>query len=91
LIRQLVVGSSLGLPPIEGFLFADGGVAWNKATDPTLTRGVPTTATDRGLMTSAGAGARVNLFGIMVVEIDYVNAFERDKGWHWQFNFVPGF
>ena len=23
--------------------------------------------------------------------VNYVNAFERDRGWHWQFNFVPGF
>jgi hypothetical protein len=25
------------------------------------------------------------------VEADYVNAFERDRGWHWQFSFQPGF
>ena len=36
---------------------------------------------ERGIMTSAGVGARVNVFGIMVVEIDYVNGFARDRGW----------
>ena len=42
-------------------------------------------------MTSAGAGARVNLFGYMVVEIDYLRAFALDDGWRWAFNFLPGF
>jgi hypothetical protein len=45
----------------------------------------------RGFMTSAGVGARVNLFGYFVVEMDYVNAFERQRGWHWQFAIQPGF
>jgi hypothetical protein len=91
LIRQLVIGTSLGLPPIEGFLFGDAGIAWNSGTTPTAVRGVPADASERGILTSAGAGARVNLFGILILEVDYVNAFQRDRGWHWQFGFVPGF
>jgi hypothetical protein len=40
---------------------------------------------------SVGAGARVNLFGYAVVEIDYVKPLDRPrKGWIWQFNFSPG-
>ena len=46
---------------------------------------------ERGVMTSTGVGARVNLFGYMVVEIDYVRAFGLDNGWQWQFNAIPGF
>lgn len=91
LIRQLVLGTSLGLPPIEGFLFADSGIAWSSDATPTLTRGIPSDPNERGFLTSAGVGARVNLFGILILEIDYVNAFQRDRGWHWQFGFVPGF
>jgi len=91
LIRQLVVGTSMGFPPIEGFLFADAGLAWSQATNPTFTTGVPASPGERGIMSSYGAGARINLFGMMVVEIDYVNPLASDRGWHWQFNFVPGF
>jgi Tol biopolymer transport system component len=91
LIRQLVVGTSMGFPPIEGFLFGDAGMAWRRETSPTFFRGVPDDPARRGLMTSAGVGARANLFGMVVVEIDYVNAFERERGWHWQFSFIPGF
>jgi hypothetical protein len=36
-------------------------------------------------------GARVNLFGYMVLEIDYVRAFALDNGWQWQFSAIPGF
>jgi hypothetical protein len=99
LIRQLVVGTSVGFPPIEGFLFSDAGVAWGRDIDPVFQRGSAglrlspdgTTLLEHGLVTSAGVGARVNLFGYMIVEANYVNAFERDSGWHWQFNFQPGF
>ncbi|HUE95219.1 MAG TPA: hypothetical protein VMN39_01080 [Longimicrobiaceae bacterium] len=91
LIRQLVVGTGIGFPPIEGVVFGDAGLAWTRATSPTFIRGVPSSSADRGIMTSAGVGARINLLGMMVVEIDYVNGFARDRGWHWQFSFVPGF
>jgi outer membrane protein assembly factor BamA len=91
LINQLVVGNSIGFPPIEGFFFADAGIAWDQNTTPAFIRGVPSDPSERGFLTSAGVGARVNLFGILVLEIDYVNAFQRLRGWHWQFGFVPGF
>lgn len=91
LIRQLVIGSSLGLPPIEGFVFGDAGIAWDAETTPTFVRGIPDDPTERGILTSAGVGARINLFGVLILEVDYVNAFQRDRGWHWQFGFVPGF
>jgi hypothetical protein len=41
-------------------------------------------------VTSAGVGARINLFGYAIAEINYVNAFELD-GWRWQFAIQPGF
>ena len=37
-------------------------------------------------------GARVNLLGFAVVEVDMVKAVDRpQKGWSWIFNFMPGF
>lgn len=47
--------------------------------------------TRHGVLTSAGVGARINLFGYFIAEIDYVRAFERENGWRWQFALQPGF
>ncbi|HST63272.1 MAG TPA: BamA/TamA family outer membrane protein [Longimicrobium sp.] len=100
LIRQMVVGNTLGLPPIEGFAFFDAGSAWGKqqlqdgsvvTTEPTFRRGVEGALTERGIVTSAGVGARVNLFGYFILEGVYVKPFERERGWHWQFSMQPGF
>jgi len=100
IIRQLVVGNTLGLPPVEGFVFADAGTAWGRVvggageiieTSPTFRRGIQSELSERGIVTSAGVGARVNLFGYFIVEGVYVNAFERERGWHWQFSLQPGF
>lgn len=100
IIRQLVVGNTLGLPPVEGFVFADAGTAWGRIegapgqvieTRATFRRGIDPDLGDRGIVTSAGVGARVNLFGYFVLETVYVKAFERDRGFHWQFSMQPGF
>ncbi|HEX6925805.1 MAG TPA: BamA/TamA family outer membrane protein [Longimicrobiaceae bacterium] len=91
LVKRLLLGSVMALPPIEGFGFFDAGTAWNQDTRPSLQRGVPEEPGARGIMTSAGAGARVNFFGYLVVEINYLRAFALDDGWKWAFNFLPGF
>ena len=99
LIRQAVVGAGFGLPPIEGIAFVDAGTAYGDVqgpngstieTRPNFRRGVAP-GDDRGLFTSAGVGARVNLFGYAVLEGVYVNALDRPTGWHWQFSLQPGF
>jgi len=90
LIQQVVVGGGLGLPPIEGFLFGDGGVAWRNDVSPTFDRGMQPEGR-HGLYTSIGAGARVNIFGLLILEAAYVNPLERPRGWHWQFALQPGF
>ena len=100
LIRQLVVGGGFGLPPIEGIAFFDAGTSYGDVlsinnevleTRPNFRRGPAPEANDRGLFTSAGVGARVNLFGYAVLEGVYVNALDRPTGWHWQFSLQPGF
>jgi Tol biopolymer transport system component len=72
--------------PLELLFFGDTGVAWTEAENPTFL-GDGT----RRFVSSVGAGARVNLFGYAIVEVDYVKPLDRDKGWHWVFNFSPGF
>jgi len=100
LIRQIVVGGGLGLPPVEGIAFFDAGTSYGDVqgqgggvvqTRPNFKRGVAPGDDDRGIFTSGGVGARINLFGYAVLEGVYVNAFERSRGWHWQFSLQPGF
>jgi outer membrane protein assembly factor BamA len=90
LIRPSLGGGGIGIPPVEAIAFADAGTAWNRGQDVVFQRGVRSGA-ERGILTSAGVGGRVNLFGYFVVEVDYVRAFERERGWHWQFALQPGF
>jgi Tol biopolymer transport system component len=100
LVRPQVVRNAIGLPPIDGFAFVDAGAAWGRVqfnqnlivdTRPTFRRGVQEGVVDRGVVTSAGVGARINLFGYFVLEAAYVNPLERDVGWHWQLALQPGF
>jgi Tol biopolymer transport system component len=72
--------------PLELVFFGDTGVAWTESENPEFV-----SDGTRKLVSSIGSGARVNLFGYAVVEVDYVKPLDRDKGWHWVFNFSPGF
>jgi Tol biopolymer transport system component len=91
LISGAVVGTGMGLPPVEGFVFGDAGVAWTAGTSPVFETGVPTNLGERGILASTGVGARINVFGYMIVEIDYVRPLTTDRGWHWVFALQPGF
>jgi hypothetical protein len=99
LIRNTLHGN-VQLPPVEIFAFADAGAAWGKLRDNNgnvttthlqFTRGPGDDILDRGFLTSGGMGARINLFGYLIAEADFVKAFDRTQGWHWQFSFQPGF
>jgi WD40 repeat protein len=85
----LGLGAPYGGPlPIELGAFYDTGVAWDSraATDPTFLGG------DRALVRSYGAVGRINLFGYVVVEADYVKPVDRpDDSWRWQFGLRAGF
>ncbi len=89
LFQQLVV-AGIGLPPIEGFLFGDAGVAWARDASPTFDRGIQP-GDNRGIFTSIGAGGRLNLLGMFILEVAYVNPLDRPRGPHWQFGLQPGF
>jgi hypothetical protein len=74
-----------GRVPIEGLVFADAGVAWNRGQEPVFLGG------DRPLVRSVGAGVRVNLVG-MLLEFDAVRPLDRVRpGWRFAFGFRPGF
>jgi hypothetical protein len=84
-------GAGMAFPPVDAHAFYDAGVAWTSGTTPTLQRGVLADATKRGVLTSAGVGIRTNVFGFLVLEVDYVRAFEVDDDWRWVFAVQPGF
>jgi len=99
LIRNTLHGN-VQLPPLEAFAFFDAGAAWGKLRDNTgnvttthlhFQTGSFSDANERGFLTSSGVGARMNLFGYVIVEADYVHSFDRSDPWHWQFSFQPGF
>jgi outer membrane protein assembly factor BamA len=72
--------------PVEVALFADGGVAWFQGQRPSFLGG------DRDGVSSVGVAFRVNFFGFAVGEFDWVRPLQRDnRGWTFQFNFLPGF
>jgi Tol biopolymer transport system component len=99
-IRNTLHGN-VQLPPVEVFGFLDAGAAWGKivtdnagnttATHLRFAFGPQTDPLQRGFLTSGGVGTRINLFGYLIGEIDFVNSFDRPNHWHWQFSFQPGF
>lgn len=71
--------------PVELFGFFDAGMAWNSTSRPT-------TIGTRSWISSAGLGARVNVFGYAVAEFNVARALDRaDRGWSFVFNLRPGF
>ncbi len=72
--------------PIELGVFADAGAAWDRS------RALHLTGSERNLVRSVGATARVNLFGFAIGQVDYVRPLDRPgRGWLWQFSLRPGF
>jgi hypothetical protein len=93
-LRVPIIKPSSGgfsLPPVDAHIFYDAGVSWTASTSPVLRTGIPTSTTERGLLTSAGVGGRMNLFGFAVLEVDYVRAMALGEGWRWVFALQPGF
>jgi len=75
IIRRFDVGSSFGLPPVDGLLFYDAGLAWSKGQTPHLGNAPVgnNPDLDRYPLTSYGAGIRVNLFNLAILRWDYAH------------------
>jgi outer membrane protein assembly factor BamA len=78
LTRSLVLGFlPVGLPPIEGAIFYDAGVAWNSGDvlhwhlDPSVG------PTEKGLLRSYGGAIRVNLLGFVILRFDVTKPLDR--------------
>ena len=82
-----------GPVPIELLGFADAGVAWSKGDSVKLNlSGADGSLTSRRPVRSVGVGARRNVLGYAVLEVDYAKPLDRPlKNWVWLFNLSPGF
>jgi outer membrane protein assembly factor BamA len=87
LLRPFGLGSRMYGPlPVELAIFGDAGVAWSRDSAPMLAGG------RRDWVSSAGVAARVNAFGMAVVQVSAARPFQRPgRGWVFQFSLTPGF
>ena len=63
--------------------FADAGIAWYQGQTPAYQGG------SNAWATSAGFGARVNVFGYLIAEGNVVKPFNRNRGFMWMFLLRP--
>jgi len=95
LTRNLVLGLlPIGLPPVEGAIFFDIGMAWEEGSiikwrrDPTddLLR-------VRAPLRSWGASIRTNLLGVVILRFDYTRPLDRPdfNRPYWTVSFGPTF
>jgi len=88
IIRRFDVGSSFGLPPVDGLLFYDAGLAWSSGQTPHLGSAPAgnNPSKDRYPLTSWGAGLRVNLFNLAILRWDYARPMVGGRKPNWTFS-----
>jgi outer membrane protein assembly factor BamA len=88
IIRRFDVGSNFGLPPLDGLIFYDAGLAWSKFQTPHLGR-MPANNDpnlNRYPLTSWGAGLRLNLFNLAILRWDYAVPLATGRKPNWTFS-----
>ena len=88
IIRRFDVGSNFGLPPVDGLLFWDAGLAWSAGQKPHLGNAPAgnNPSLDRYPLTSYGAGLRVNLFNLAILRWDYAHPLVGGRKPNWTFS-----
>jgi Tol biopolymer transport system component len=88
IIRRFDVGSSFGLPPVDGLIFYDAGLAWSKGITPHIGNAPEgfDPNKDRYPLTSWGAGLRVNLFNLAILRWDYARPLVGGRKPNWTFS-----
>jgi hypothetical protein len=86
-LRSLFTGQlEYGRIPIDVAGFFDMGVAWVERDSPAFAGGT------RGVVKSAGAAVRINVFGLLPLEVSAAHPFDRvDKRVQWQIGIRQGF
>jgi Tol biopolymer transport system component len=93
IIRRFDIGTFFGLPPVDGVIFYDAGLAWDKGQEISLRKPDDYDFNlQRYVLTSWGGGFRVNLFNVAILRFDYAIPMAREnrKG-VWTFSLGPGF
>ncbi len=94
LVRRFDLGViPISLPPVDGLVFFDAGIAWQRGQSISLSRPVNYDQDNqRYLLRSYGAGLRFNLFGYALLRADYAIPLDRGqrKG-YWIFTLGPSF
>jgi Tol biopolymer transport system component len=94
LTRSLVLGFlPVGLPPIEGALFFDAGLAWDGESTVKWERGAAENPLlVRAPLKSWGGSIRANMFGLMILRLDYTKPIDRPtKRSYWTVSLGPTF
>jgi Tol biopolymer transport system component len=76
----------ISLPPVDGHIFYDAGIAWTGGQDARFRTAQSPDLNARTLLTSWGAGFRLNLFGYAILRMDYAIplALPEHRGrWSW--------
>ena len=94
LVRRLELGFlPVDLPPVDGLLFYDAGIAWSRGQSISLTRPLGyDIASQRYPLRSYGFGLRLNLFNYAIMRWDY--AIPVDQNGHrgvWTWSLWPSF
>jgi len=96
LTRSLVLGFlPVGLPPIEGAIFYDAGLAWNSNSKVLWSRTAAQEAQAglyRAPLRSWGGSIRVNALGFVVLRLDYTKPLSRSyRTPYWTLSLGPTF
>ena len=100
LLGPLGVASRGPFPPVDLIAFFDAGLAWTNDQRPAFLGcedefrpdGSLEKACNRRFVTSVGVGVRINLFGLILMEGDFVNPLQREnRGFFFQFIANGGF
>jgi Tol biopolymer transport system component len=95
LVRRFDLGLlPISLPPVDGLVFYDVGVAWSGGQKVVSSYSATSNvATTRAPMRSYGAGIRLNLFGFALLRWDYAIALDRPGGkkGYWSWTLGPSF
>lgn len=97
IIRRFDLGKfPIGLPPVDGALFYDAGLAWNAGQSIHFSRPAdydPNVDVDRYFLRSYGATIRVNVFNLAVLSWSVARPLDRpgSTGFNWTFALGVGY
>ncbi|MGQ0538117.1 MAG: hypothetical protein ACT4R6_04155 [Gemmatimonadaceae bacterium] len=88
LVRRFELGVvPIALPPLDGLIFFDAGIAWRKGQDVSFRKPVDYNDQEqRYVLRSYGTGLRLNLFGFALLRWDYAIPLDRPSRsgyWMW--------